>query len=265
MVPDRAAAAGERRRDPHRRAGRRPRRPRLRVRPRPRQRSRRSARVATACRCRWTERRGASRWPRARDRIRRPRSRVKPVQARFVRITQTGTPPTATAWAIQRVRIFTVGAAARRGLGPRCRSQSINPATGETLATFDTLVAGRGDGRARSARSRRFASWRNTPFERARAAADACRRHPRERVRALGRLMTLEMGKPLRAGDRRGAEVRARVPLLRRARRAIPRRRARRAPRRRRATSATSRSASCSPSCRGTFRSGRCSASRRRR
>ena len=33
----------------------------------------------------------------------------KPVQARVVRITQTGTPPTAAAWAIQRVRIFTVG------------------------------------------------------------------------------------------------------------------------------------------------------------
>jgi hypothetical protein len=33
-----------------------------------------------------------------------------PVQARFVRITQTGTPPTAAAWAIQRVRIFTIGA-----------------------------------------------------------------------------------------------------------------------------------------------------------
>jgi mono/diheme cytochrome c family protein/glucose/arabinose dehydrogenase len=35
----------------------------------------------------------------------------KPVPARFVRITQTGTPATAAAWAIQRVRIFAVGAA----------------------------------------------------------------------------------------------------------------------------------------------------------
>ena len=33
----------------------------------------------------------------------------KPVQARFVRITQTGTPQNPTAWAIQRIRIFTVG------------------------------------------------------------------------------------------------------------------------------------------------------------
>ncbi len=36
---------------------------------------------------------------------------LKPVQARFVRITQTGTPQPASAWAIQRVRIFTIGAA----------------------------------------------------------------------------------------------------------------------------------------------------------
>jgi hypothetical protein len=34
---------------------------------------------------------------------------VKPVQAKFVRITQTGTPQNPTAWAIQRVRILTVG------------------------------------------------------------------------------------------------------------------------------------------------------------
>ena len=36
---------------------------------------------------------------------------VKPVTARFVRITQTATPPVAAAWAIQRVRIFTLGTA----------------------------------------------------------------------------------------------------------------------------------------------------------
>jgi len=34
---------------------------------------------------------------------------IKPVQAKFVRITQTGTPQNPTGWAIQRVRIFTVG------------------------------------------------------------------------------------------------------------------------------------------------------------
>jgi hypothetical protein len=35
---------------------------------------------------------------------------LKPVPAKFVRITQTGTPPNPSAWAIQRVRILTVGA-----------------------------------------------------------------------------------------------------------------------------------------------------------
>ena len=34
---------------------------------------------------------------------------VAPVEARFIRITQTGTPQTPAAWAIQRVRIFTIG------------------------------------------------------------------------------------------------------------------------------------------------------------
>jgi hypothetical protein len=35
---------------------------------------------------------------------------LTPAPARFVRITQTGTPPNASTWAIQRVRIFAVGA-----------------------------------------------------------------------------------------------------------------------------------------------------------
>ena len=39
---------------------------------------------------------------------------IKPVPARFVRITQTGTPATAAQWAIQRVRIFTLGDPASR-------------------------------------------------------------------------------------------------------------------------------------------------------
>jgi mono/diheme cytochrome c family protein len=39
---------------------------------------------------------------------------ITPVPARFVRITQTGTPATAAQWAIQRVRIFSLGAPASR-------------------------------------------------------------------------------------------------------------------------------------------------------
>ena len=36
---------------------------------------------------------------------------ITPVRARFIRITQTGTPQTPSAWAIQRVRVSTIGAA----------------------------------------------------------------------------------------------------------------------------------------------------------
>ena len=142
--------------------------------------------------------------------------------------------------------------------------QSINPATGETLGTFDTLAPAEVMDRLARATAA-FRAWKDTPFsERARLLMRAAGILEGE-SKALGRLMTLEMGKPIRAGRRRGREVRARLPLLRRARRALSRRRGRPHGRRARATSATSRSASCSRSCRGTFRSGRCSASRRRR
>jgi len=77
--------------------------------------------------------------------------------------------------------------------------QSINPATGATLATFDTLstadVAAKLD-RATSA----FRSWKRTSFdERARYLSRAADILDAE-SEPLGRLMTLEMGKPLRAG-----------------------------------------------------------------
>ena len=77
--------------------------------------------------------------------------------------------------------------------------QSINPATGATLATFDTLspadVAAKLE-RATSA----FRSWKRTSFdERARYLSRAADILDAE-SEPLGRLMTLEMGKPLRAG-----------------------------------------------------------------
>jgi succinate-semialdehyde dehydrogenase / glutarate-semialdehyde dehydrogenase len=77
--------------------------------------------------------------------------------------------------------------------------ESINPATGERLATFDTL----GPGEVATMLERAtlvFRSWKNRSFaERARLlgrAADVLD----EESEAFGRLMTLEMGKPLRAG-----------------------------------------------------------------
>ena len=89
VVPDRVAAAGQRRRDPRRHAGRRARRVWLRVRPRPRRRSQPVRSRPTACRCRWTGRRGASRSPKARARIRRPRSRSSRCRPSSCAITQT--------------------------------------------------------------------------------------------------------------------------------------------------------------------------------
>ena len=90
----------------------------------------------------------------------------KPVQAKFVRITQTGTPQNASAWAIQRVRIFTIGTVS--GAKPcECHAmalRSINPATGETLATFETLAPGEALARLDLAAAA-FRLWRATSFD----------------------------------------------------------------------------------------------------
>ncbi len=76
---------------------------------------------------------------------------------------------------------------------------SINPATGETLATFETLSPS-----ATAAAVERavdaFRLWRQTDFgERARLLTKAAAILEAESA-TLGRVMTLEMGKPLRAG-----------------------------------------------------------------
>jgi succinate-semialdehyde dehydrogenase/glutarate-semialdehyde dehydrogenase len=77
--------------------------------------------------------------------------------------------------------------------------QSINPATGETLATFETLGPGEVAARLDRATSA-FQSWKNTSFdERARLLARAADILDAESDQ-FGRLMTLEMGKPLRSG-----------------------------------------------------------------
>ena len=77
--------------------------------------------------------------------------------------------------------------------------KSINPATGETLATFDTLSPAAVEDKLQRAVAA-FASWRQTAYaDRARLlmrAADILEKESEQ----LGRLMTLEMGKPLRPG-----------------------------------------------------------------
>ena len=77
--------------------------------------------------------------------------------------------------------------------------QSINPATGETLQTFDTLAPAEVMDRLARATAA-FRVWKNTPFgERARLLMRAAGILESE-SEALGRMMTLEMGKPVRAG-----------------------------------------------------------------
>ena len=77
--------------------------------------------------------------------------------------------------------------------------KSINPATGETLATFDTLPPAAVEEKLQRAVTA-FASWRQTAYaDRAHLlirAADILEQEAEQ----LGRLMTLEMGKPLRPG-----------------------------------------------------------------
>ncbi|HXJ44725.1 MAG TPA: aldehyde dehydrogenase family protein, partial [Bryobacteraceae bacterium] len=75
--------------------------------------------------------------------------------------------------------------------------QSINPATGELLATFDPLSPEAVEGRLQSS-SAAFALWKRTSFsERARLLCRAAEILEAESER-LGRLMTAEMGKPVR-------------------------------------------------------------------
>ncbi len=82
---------------------------------------------------------------------------------------------------------------------------TVNPATGETIETFDPLAEHEIDARlARAAAA--FPRWRGTPVaERAACVARAGEILERERD-AFGRLMTLEMGKPLKAAVEEAAK-----------------------------------------------------------
>ena len=86
---------------------------------------------------------------------------------------------------------------------------SINPATGETLRTFDALTDARARRRSSSARRETFRTFRRTPIaERAAALLRAAAILEAEQD-ALGRLMTIEMGKLAKAGREEAVEVRA--------------------------------------------------------
>jgi succinate-semialdehyde dehydrogenase/glutarate-semialdehyde dehydrogenase len=82
---------------------------------------------------------------------------------------------------------------------------SINPATGETLRTFDPLPDDALDAKLDLA-ARAFRTWRRTPVaERAAVVRRAGERLERDKDR-YGRLMTVEMGKPLAAGIEEAAK-----------------------------------------------------------
>ena len=83
---------------------------------------------------------------------------------------------------------------------------SINPATGETLRTFEPLTD-RADRRRACARAdAAYRAYRHTPFaERARWLHAAAEILESEKDR-LGRIMTLEMGKPIGAARAEAAK-----------------------------------------------------------
>ena len=83
---------------------------------------------------------------------------------------------------------------------------TVNPATGETVRAFDAHSDGEVDA-ASTAPSDAFARWRPTPVaERAAVVARAAETARRRARTTFGRLMTLEMGKPLRGGREEAAK-----------------------------------------------------------
>lgn len=75
---------------------------------------------------------------------------------------------------------------------------SINPATGETLATFDELTSDQIEAKLRLA-SDSFLSWRLTPFARRSSLMANAAEILEQRQRHYGEIITREMGKPVKA------------------------------------------------------------------
>ena len=76
--------------------------------------------------------------------------------------------------------------------------KSINPATGEVLATFDTLAAAAINEKLDLARSA-WQSWKRTSFDERSALMSRAAEILEADSADLGRLVTLELGKPLTA------------------------------------------------------------------
>jgi succinate-semialdehyde dehydrogenase / glutarate-semialdehyde dehydrogenase len=82
---------------------------------------------------------------------------------------------------------------------------TINPATGETVATFASLSDTEIDDRLDAAH-RASLSWRKTPIEQRVAVLARAAELLDERKEEYGRLMTLEMGKPIKAAIEEAAK-----------------------------------------------------------
>ena len=98
--------------------------------------------------------------------------------------------------------------------------QSINPATGQVLETFKEASAAEVE-RALATRTARSSPWRDVPFSARTQFMQKAASLLRGRKAEFARTMTLEMGKPHRAGRGRGGEVRLDLRVLRRARRGL--------------------------------------------
>lgn len=77
--------------------------------------------------------------------------------------------------------------------------QSVNPATGETIETYDELTPA-ATARTIDRTHDRFLSWRRTTFEERAVSMRAAARCLRDKAEPHAKLMALEMGKPLREG-----------------------------------------------------------------
>jgi succinate-semialdehyde dehydrogenase/glutarate-semialdehyde dehydrogenase len=77
--------------------------------------------------------------------------------------------------------------------------ESVNPATDETIASYEeTPASGIGPAAARAEEA--FRGWRDTPIEHRAAAVKRAAALLRERANTYGRLMAVEMGKPIPQG-----------------------------------------------------------------
>ena len=139
----------------------------------------------------------------------------------------------------------------------------IDPATGETIKTYETISDDdlkAAIGRAADAHR----AWgRETTVEERAAGDRACRRAAQERKQELAEIIVREMGKPIEQAARRGRVQRGDLPVLRRQRRRPARGRADR-PARRRGLGVhppLARWGCCWGSCRGTTRTTRWPAS----